>query len=225
MTEDAARPAMSRGRNVGWIGIVIVGLGVAVAAVATWYILHARPKMGALIDSIPIDNDSHFELHEELAGRSFIELVSHGELKWRALIPKYAGEKGRPGVAWNADAVTVRVDRGGKQAEVFALSMKDSAKLGGFRLAPDHPGAVTEKTGPITVTDHIRSYELIGEHDKWHSLTAVDLKTGKALWSADLGHWDVTDAGVEPPLYVWVVQAKQKRWYNVLNGNENRSLN
>ncbi|HEY0252872.1 MAG TPA: hypothetical protein VGC41_15155 [Kofleriaceae bacterium] len=204
---------------------MIVCLGVAVAAVGTWYIQHARPKMGALIDTIAIDNDSHFEIHDELAGRSFIELVTKGELKWRALIPKYAGEKGRSGVAWNDTAVTVRVDRDGKQAEVFALSLHDSSKLGGFRLAPEHPNTPTEKTGPITVTDHIRSYELIGEHEKWHELTAVDLKSGKALWSVQLGHWDVTDAGVAPPLYVWVVQANQKRWYNVLNGNENRSLN
>ena len=214
---------MTKGRRIGWIGIVLFGVGAAIAVLGAWYVLHARPKVGETIDTIQIDPDTKFIISAEAGDgvRSFIELNHAGETVWQALIPHYAGEKGRPAIAWNNKAVTVRVDRG-NHAEVFALSMESAAKLGGFKLAPDHEPTTTQKTGPITVTDHIRSYELIGT-DKWHELVAVDLNTGKALWAADLGHWLVTDAGVETP-YVWVIQAKQKRWYNVLNGNENRSL-
>ncbi|MEO8842047.1 MAG: hypothetical protein ABI591_08440 [Kofleriaceae bacterium] len=209
-------------RRLGAIGIVLVLLGIAVAAVGSWYVIHARPKVGATIDTIQIDPDTKFVISAEVdSDNSFIELNRKGETVWQALIPHYAGDKGRPAIAWNDGAVTVRVDRG-NHAEVFALSMESAAKLGGFKLAPDHEPTTTQKTGPITVTDHIRSYELIGT-DKWHELVAVDLNTGHALWAADLGHWLVTDAGVETP-YVWVIQANQKRWFNVLNGNENRSL-
>jgi outer membrane protein assembly factor BamB len=215
---------MTKGRRIGWIGIVLFGVGAAVAVLGAWYVLHARPKVGETIDTIQIDPDTKFIISAEAGDgvRSFIELNHAGETVWQALIPHYAGEKGRPAIAWNNKAVTVRVDRG-NHAEVFALSMESAAKLGGFKLAPDHEPTTTQKTGPITVTDHIRSYELIGT-DKWHELVAVDLNTGKALWAADLGHWQVTDAGVETP-HVWVIQAKQKRYYNMLNGNENRSLN
>jgi hypothetical protein len=210
-------------RSFGWIGIALVAVGVVVAVIGAWYVVHARPKTGAVIDEIQIDPSSKFVISGEDGGnRSFLELNRNGETVWQALIPHYAGEKGRPGIAWNDKAVTVRVDRG-DHAEVFALSMESAAKLGGFKLAPDHEPTLTQKTGPITITDHTRSYEIIGT-DKWHELVAVELRTGKALWAAQLGHWDVTDAGVETP-YVWVIQAKQKRWYNMLNGNENRSLN
>lgn len=216
---------MTRKSRLGWLGPAIVILGVAVAGVGAWYAVHARPHAGEVIDTISIDPDSQFVIRAEANGgeRSFLELQRKGETVWQALIPHYAGEKGRPAIAWNDTAVTVRVERSGK-AEVFALSMHDSAKLGGFRLAPEREPIKTQKTGPITLTDHIRSYELVGADNAWHQLVAVELRTGKALWKADLGHWDIQDAGVKMP-YVWVMQANQKRYYNVLNGNEDRSLN
>lgn len=215
---------MTKGLRIGWIGIVLFGVGVVVAVLGAWYVKHARPRVGEMIDTIQVDPETKLVISAEAGdgNRSYIELDRGTEIVWQALIPHYAGDKGRRAIAWNDKAVTVRVDRG-NHAEVFALAMESAAKLGGFKLAPDHEPTTTQKTGPITVTDHIRSYELIGT-DKWHELVAVDLNTGKALWAADLGHWEVTDAGVETP-YVWVIQAKQKRYFNVLNGNENRSLN
>lgn len=222
MTEPELPPTRKRPR-LGWLGPVIVIVGAAVAGVGAWYVVHARPHAGAVIDTIQIDPDSQFVIRAEDGGdRSFLELQRKGETVWQAMIPHYAGAQGRPAIAWSDVAVTVRVERSGK-AEVFALAMHDSAKLGGFRLAPEREPIKTQKTGPITLTDHIRSYELVGG-DKWHELVAVELRTGKALWKADLGHWEVQDAGVTLP-YVWVVQANQKRYYNVLNGNEDRSLN
>ncbi|CAN5269978.1 hypothetical protein BH11MYX1_BH11MYX1_03560 [soil metagenome] len=213
--------------RIPWLGPVIAVLGVGVAGLGAWYAVHARPEPGEVIDTIAIDPDTKFVLSDEKGNRdrSFIELDHKGEQVWQALIPHYAGEKGRPAVAWNDVAVTVRVERNGR-AEVFALSMHDATKLGGFWLAPEHEHEpIAVQPGPITLTDHIRSYELVGGED-WHQLVAVDLRTGKALWKVDLGHWKIEDAGVQTP-YVWVVQGtrKDKRWYNVLNGVENKSLN
>lgn len=206
-----------------WLGPTILAVGLAGGGAGVWYMIHARPHAGAVIDTFQVDPDSQLVVRAEDGGdRSFLELDHKGETVWQALIPHYIGEKGRPAIAWNDVAVTVRVARGGK-AEVFALGMHDAAKLGGFRLAPQYEPITTQPRGPITVTDHIRSYEIVGG-DKWHQLIAVELRTGKALWKADLGHWEVQDAGVQAP-YVWVIQAGQKRYYNVLNGNEDRSLN
>jgi hypothetical protein len=210
--------------RLGWLGPVIVLVGVAVAALGIWYMIYARPKPGDVFDTIAIDPESQFVIRAEAGSgeRSFLELVHNGETVWQALIPRYAGAKGRPGIAWSDIAVTVRVDRSGR-AEVFALSMHDSTKIGGFRLAPDHAEAISTQSGPITLTDHTRSYEFVGG-ETWHELVAVELRTGKALWKADLGHWAVQDAGLQTP-YIWVVQANQKRWFYMLSGVENRSLN
>ena len=210
--------------RIPWLGPLIAVVGIGVAGLGAWYMVHARPEPGDVIDTIAIDADTKFVISDEKNhDRSFIELDHKGEQVWQALIPHYAGEKGRPAIAWNDVPVTVRVERNGR-AEVFALSMHDATKLGGFRLAPEHE-PITVQPGPITLTDHIRSYEMVGGAD-WHELVAVDLRTGKALWKVDLGHWKIEDAGVQTP-YVWVVQGtrKDKRWYNVLSGSENKSLN
>ncbi|MEO6775668.1 MAG: hypothetical protein ABI467_22090 [Kofleriaceae bacterium] len=206
-----------------WLGPALLVVGLAASGVAIWYVVHARPHAGAVIDSFQVDANTQLVVRAEQGGdRSFLELDRDGSTVWQALIPHYIGEKGRPAIAWNDVAVTVRVHRGGK-AEVFALAMQDAAKLGGFRLAPEHEPITTLPKGPITVTDHIRSYEIVGG-EKWHQLVAIELRTGKALWKAELGHWEVQDAGVQTP-YVWVIQAGQKRYYNMLDGNEDRSLN
>jgi hypothetical protein len=206
-----------------WLGPTILAVGLAGGGAGIWYMVHARPHAGAVIDTFQVDPDSQLVIRAEAGGdRSFLELDRKGATVWQALIPHYIGEKGRPAIAWNDLAVTVRVERGGK-AEVFALAMPNAEKLGGFRLAPEYEPIKTLPRGPITVTDHIRSYEIVGG-EKWHQLVAIELRTGKALWKADLGHWEVQDAGVQNP-YVWVIQSGQKRYYNVLNGNEDRSLN
>src|SRR5580765_63769 len=127
-------------RRLGWLGPGIVIFGAAVAALGIWYFLHARPKAGELIDAIPLDGgDTLIVRAEANAGeRSFVELHHGDDLVWQALIPHYAGARGRPGVAWSPIAITVRVERGGR-AEVFGLMRHNAAKIGGdLRLAPEH---------------------------------------------------------------------------------------
>ncbi|MDB4959879.1 MAG: hypothetical protein JWO36_7448, partial [Myxococcales bacterium] len=173
-------------RRLGFIGPAIVIVGALVAGVGVWYVVHARPRPGPVISTFPIDGTQSLVVRSEDGGeRAFVELRAGDELKWQALVPHYAGTADRPALAWSQNAVSIRVEREGR-AEVFAISMHDSAKLGGFRLAPEHEPIRTQPTGPITLTDHVRSYEIAGGQD-WHQIVAIDLQRGKALWKVDLG--------------------------------------
>jgi hypothetical protein len=174
------------GYKIGWIGIAIVTFGAAVAGVGAWYVVHARPHVGDVIDTFSLDDGRTLLVRAEQGGdRAFLELRKGEEVVWQALIPHYAGAHGRSGIAWCPTVVTARVERDGR-AEVFALSLKDSAKVGSFRIAVEHEPIQTQPTGPITLTDHERSYEIVGGRD-WHELVAVDLTSGKGLWKAELG--------------------------------------
>jgi len=155
--------------------------------------------------------------HEAGGERSFIELVRDGKLAWRALIPPYAGRPGAPGVAWNADVLTVRVMRD-QRAELFAVSIRDAAKIGDIKLAPDHGPARKTEHGPVTLTDRVRSYELV-EGAAWHQLVVLDLATGHALWKQELGDQKIDDAGVEGST-VWVRQGAITRRFGTRDGVE-----
>jgi hypothetical protein len=201
-----------------WLGPGLVTLGAAVAGVGGWYVVHARPVPGAIIDTIAVGSNESLVIRDEVHGeRNFVELHEGDKVKWEALIPHYVGTHDRPGVAVSPTSVTFRVQRG-PQAEVFALAMTTALKLGGLRLAPEHEPNHTPEQGPITLTDHARSYELIGG-DGWHQLVAVNLKTGDALWKVELGAQPITDGGVEPGV-VWVVQAGARRSFDAATGSE-----
>jgi hypothetical protein len=202
--------------RLGWLGPAIVLVGAAVAAVGGWYVLHARPSAGAVIDTIAIDDRRSLVVRSETKGdRAFVELRDGDEVKWQALVPRYAGRPGSPGIAWSPTAVTVRVIRDG-HAELFALAMHDASKLGGIRLAPQHDKIVEHPTGPITVTDQVRSYEIVSGTD-WHQLIAIDLASGKALWFRELGADPVRAAGVDRGA-VWIDQGTRRRAFSALTG-------
>lgn len=206
-------------RRLGLLGPIIVLVGAAVAGLAIWYMLSQRPKAGDIIDSIALDDHSKIVVRAEQGGeRSFLELYENGQLKWQALIPHYAGAPGRPAVAWNDKAITVRVDRSGGRAEVFAFTRANASKLGALRLAQAKEPLRVQAQGPITLTDHVRSYELVGGAG-WWMLIAIDLATGHAAWEADLGKTPITAGGVEAGK-VWLEQAGQRRWFDATTGRE-----
>jgi hypothetical protein len=199
-----------------YLGPIIFFVGAAAAVLGCWYVLHARPKPGAVIDTIRIDKNAEIVLREEESSdRSFIELHTNGKLEWQALIPHYAGTQGRPAVAWSPEAVTVRIERDG-HAEVFAFAMRDARKLGGYKLAPEHEPITTQPEGPITLADGIRSYEIVGGRD-WHQLISVDLASGKGLWKRDLGPQPITDGGVDGS-DVWLVQGGKRHLFDAATG-------
>jgi hypothetical protein len=172
--------------RLGWLGPAIVLVGAAIAALGVWYLVYAKPVVGDAIDTIAMEGDARVVIRAEDGGeRSFVEVWDGDTKRWQALVPHYIGSPAHRGIAWSPTAITVRVDRGGR-AEVFALAARDAAKLGGFRLAPEHEPIRVEANVPITVTDHVRAYELVGG-DGWHEVIAVDLKSGRALWKTELG--------------------------------------
>jgi len=213
-------------RPPGWIGIAIVALGAALSAVGIWYFVHYRPAPGAVIDEIKLDQHSTLVVRAEKGGsRSFVELHKDGELVWQAFIPTYAGTKGRPAVAWSGTSISVRVIRDpghDPRAEVFAIARNNASKLGGVQLAPEHGAIDLADTGPITLGDHMRSYELVAGRD-WHKLVAVDLTIGRIIWQQELGAAPIQAADLERGSVV-LTQGGAKRWFNVFTGKEDRSF-
>lgn len=206
-------------QRLGWLGPAIVAVGAAVAAVGVWYMVHVRPVAGAVIDTIPIDAEHQLLVRAEQGGngeRAFVELRAGDQVAWQAIIPRYAGRPGAPGIAWSATAVSVRVIRD-HHAELFALAMHDASKLGGMRLAPQHDTIVEATAGPVTLTDHLRSFEIVAGPD-WHQLVAIDLTSGKALWLSELGAAPVVAGGVTAGV-VWIDQGPGgKRCFDAVTG-------
>lgn len=212
--------------RLGWLGPAIVSVGAVVAGLAIWFMTSVRPEAGEIIDTIQIGAGHSLVVRNEVkSDRSFIELRQGDTVKWQALIPHYAGSKGRPAVAWSDKAVTVRVERNGR-AEVFAFSMGNAAKLGAYRLAVEREPITTHPEGPITMTDNVRAYEIVGGVD-WHHLVAVDILRGGGIWKVDLGRAPITAGGVAGG-QVWVEQAGQRRSFDGATGREtsdNKPLN
>lgn len=207
-------------RWLGWLGPGIVGIGAAVGALGVWYMVHARPTAGAEIDRVAIDGRRALVVRAEAGGdRAFVELRDGGQVRWQALVPPYGGRPGAPGIAWSPTAVSVRVVRDG-HAELFALAMRDASKLGGMRLAPDHGPIAAGTGGPVTLTDHVRSYEVVSGAG-WHQLVAIDLASGRALWAHELGPAPVRAGGVTGG-QVWIEQATGRRSFVPDTGEERK---
>jgi outer membrane protein assembly factor BamB len=204
--------------RLGYLGPAVVVAGIAVAGVGAWYAVHARPRPGDIIDAIHIGNDETLVVRAESGGeRTFLELHARDNLVWQALLPHYAGTSRRPAIAWGSSAVTARVERGGR-AEVFAVARRSGKKLGGFRFAPEREPITTQASGPITLTDHHRAYELVGGTD-WHQIVGVDLETGQRIWTADLGAETITDGGIDQGR-VWLIQGTRRRTFEAATGRE-----
>jgi hypothetical protein len=193
-------------------------VGAAVAGVGVWYMVHARPAAGAVVDTIAIDDHRALVVRAEAGGdRAFVELRDGGEVKWQALVPHYGGRPGAPGIAWSPTAVSVRVVRDG-HAELFALAMHDASKLGGMRLAPGHGPILDDPAAPVTLTDHVRSYEVVSGPD-WHQLVAIDLTSGRALWARELGPARVRAGGVVGGR-VWIDQGAGPHGFATISGED-----
>lgn len=202
----------------GWIGPAIIAVAVAVAAVGVWTIVKGRPVPGAVIDTLAIDDQTSLIIRAEDAGtRNFVELRRGDEVAWQAIVPTYGGRPGAPGIAWNETAVSIRVIRD-HRAEIFAIAFADGTKLGGFRLAPNHGPVVAQTSGPVTVTDHLRAYEIVAGPD-WHQITAFELGSGEPLWREELGAQAVDEAGVREGA-VWVRQGGSVRRFRAADGRE-----
>ena len=183
-------------QRLGWLGPVIVLVGIAAAALATWFMVVSKPKAGAVIDTIKVDATRALVVRGEDGGeRNFVELREGDRVLWQAITPAYAGRPGAPGIAWNDIAVSVRVIRDGR-AEVFAIARTNGSKLGGFKLAPGKGNVTKQTVGPVTLTDHVRSYEVVSGVG-WSQLVAIDLGTGEPRWKQDYDGGLIEAGGVD----------------------------
>ncbi|MBA3464216.1 MAG: hypothetical protein H0T46_29950 [Deltaproteobacteria bacterium] len=207
--------------RLGWLGPVIVLVGIAAAVAGLYLVMTSKPKAGAVIETIVIDPHAKIVVRAEDGGdRAFVELHVGDEMKWQALVPHYGGRTGATGIAWGETAVSVRVVRDNK-AEVFALAIKDASKLGGVKLGAGKGPIKLDATGPVTLTDNLRSYEVVSG-EGWNQMTAIDLRNGSKLWTIELGAAPITSGGVKGGL-VWIEQAGTRRYFQVFTGQEDRS--
>jgi hypothetical protein len=197
-------------KRLGWLGPALVLVGLAVGSLGVWYMVHAKPTAGDVVETVAIDPRSSIVVRSEVGegGRTFVELHVDDELKWQTFVPAYGGHPHASGIAFSENVVSIRIVRNAR-AEIFAISMRDASKLGGLRLAPEHGPIDPAATGPVTLTDHARSYEVVSGPD-WHQLVAIDLPSGNALWKVELGAAAVLDGGVEGG-NVWLVQVGGQR--------------
>ncbi|MBA3817615.1 MAG: hypothetical protein H0X17_01885 [Deltaproteobacteria bacterium] len=207
-----------RRTRLGWLGPVIVLLGIVAAGGGTWYMVVARPKAGAVIDTIAISANESLVVRAEAGGtRNFVELRRGTELIWQAIVPPYAGRPGAPGLAWNEIAVSVRVLRDGAP-EIFAVAKRDASKLGKLGLAPGKGRAIKATSGPVTLTDHVRSYEIVSG-EGWNHLVAIDLSTGEARWKQELAPGSIEAGGVDGAT-VWIQQAGARKAFRATDGQQ-----
>lgn len=215
---------MARKTRLGFLGPGIVIAGLVIGGFGAWMIYKNKPEAGGIIDTFVVDATTKIVVRAEAGGdRSFVELVSGDEVQWQAMIPPYAGAPGRSGVSWSDVAVAVRVVRDGK-AELFSLARANGSKLGGTHLAPEHDAIKLDAPGPLSLSDHLRSYEIVAG-EGWTQVVAFDLKLGSILWTKELGATPVTGGAVEGGQLVLEQAGTKygKRWLNVFTGKEDRS--
>lgn len=189
------------GRRVA-IAVLVIGFGAG--ALASWFMLRARPVPGPFIDAVATPDGALVVRHEAKSDRAFVELwIGHGEKlarRWSGLTPRYAGHPGMIAAAATRSVATVRVIRGGRP-QVFAFDLVHGAKLASFELdqtLPDAPSAWTLPTvGTVGADSH--AIEALGTADGGAALIAVDLDGRRLTWRRTLP-WQ--------PARVWIADGK-----------------
>jgi hypothetical protein len=179
-----SRPRLVSGRV---LTAAVMTLGIAVGALGVWWMSRSRPSAGDYVDVLALGGDAAVAVRHERGGtRSFVDLIDGGAVRWSALVPRYADPPAGVGLAASTEAVTVRVVRGGLP-EVFALSARDAAKLGGIHLAPERAPHPTGYTPPQVTTVMVGrdSFEVIGDDPAWAELIAI--RGGRPAWRRPLG--------------------------------------
>jgi hypothetical protein len=191
-----------RGRSGTVIVALVLGIGLSVGALGAWWLVHARPRPGEIIDVLATPIGAVVVRHEQGSDRAFIELYDDSKLRWRGLIPRYAGGPGTLAVAASPHAVTVRVMRGG-HPHVFAFHAGTGKKLDSFDLTPEAPPDPAAYTLPsvATVSDGRRGAEVLAAPGGGSVVIGVALEERRLAWRRSLPQ-QPTDAWIDGDLLV-----------------------
>jgi hypothetical protein len=136
---------------------------------------------------------------EAKSANAFLEVYDGSRLRWRGMIPPYAGRPGVIAVAASMRSVTVRVARYG-HPYIFAFDAGTGAKIDSFDLVPDAPADPAAYTLPTvaTVSNGVHGAELLAAPGG-----AGTMVIGVALNERRLA-WKKTIAGV-PATDAWII--------------------
>lgn len=167
---------------------VVLTLGVGLGALGSWWLVRSRPVPGDFIDAIALpDGGAVVIRHERGSRRSFVEVHDRTRMRWRALVPTYAGAVGTAAVAATPRVVTVRVTRDGHPL-VFAFDTVHGSKVDSFDLADGEPpdGHAYTLPGLATVALGAWSIEVVARPGGGARLYALALDEHRLAWKVDV---------------------------------------
>ncbi|MEZ4401345.1 MAG: hypothetical protein R3B06_15070 [Kofleriaceae bacterium] len=184
-------------RNGRLVVAVVLTIGVGLGALGSWFLVRSRPVPGDFVDAVATPDGGAVAIrHQRGSERYFVDVYGPDRLRWRALVPPYAGAVGTPAVAATAKVVTVRVVRDG-HPHLFAFDTLHGAKIASFDLADDTPADAHAYTLPglATVAADGWAVEVLARPGGGARLIAVALDQRRLAWKVDLA---------APPTAVWL---------------------
>lgn len=179
--------ATRSGRLVVAIALTLAfGLG----SLGAWWLIRSRPTPGAFVDAVATADGGAVLIRRERDDRFFLEVHGPDRMRWRALIPRYAGAVGTPAIAATPRVVTARVARDGHPF-VFAFDTVHGAKIASFDLVDDGPGDPAAYTAPgrATVFGGGWSVEVLARPDGGARLLGMQLDAHRLAWKVELAAW------------------------------------
>ena len=85
-----------RGRSGTIIVALVMALGLGVGGVGAWWVVHARPRPGDFIDVLATNEGAIVVRHEQSSDHAFLEVYDGSRLRWRGMVPRYAGHPLNP---------------------------------------------------------------------------------------------------------------------------------
>lgn len=187
-----------RGRSGTVIVAVVMGLGLVLGVIGAWWVVHARPHPGDFIDVLAVPEGAIVVRKEKASEHSFLEVYDGSHLRWRGMIPHYAGHVGVPAIGASHRSITVRVVRR-NHPYVFAFDAATGAKIDSFDLTPEAPPDPNAYTLPTVATVSARGLgaEILATPGGKDTLVI-----GVALDERRLA-WKRTIPGVATDAWIW----------------------
>ena len=176
-----------RGRSGTVVVAIVMSLGLTLGGIGAWWVVQARPRPGEFVDALATPDGAVVVRKERSSDRAFLEVYDGTRLRWRGMIPRYAGHPGVIALAASPRSITARVVRGGHPF-VFAFDAATGAKLDLFDLTPGTKPDPTGQNLPtgVTVGNGHHSVELVSAADGGSEIFGLDLEQRRLMWRRPL---------------------------------------